>query len=201
MTTALIIARLDRELATKGFAREKATWNRQHGTLVEVIDVQSSKAGDTVTINVGVLERGVYLACWGREAGLFVEEPFCTVRARIGQLLDNKDRWWDIGSPSAADEMADCLIEHALPFLARMQSLEEMRDWLASAGAPSPKTPLSSICFAVLLSKLGDVDRACATLVELESKALGAWKARAKEVSVRIGCDRPPASDHQQAPI
>ena len=197
MTAALIIARLDRELATKGFARKKATWNREHGPLVEVIDVQTSNAGDTVTINVGVLERAVYFACWGRDAELFVEEPFCTVRARIGQLLDNKDRWWDIGSASAADEMAACLNEHALPFLGRMQSLEEMRDWLASAaGAPSPKTPLPSICFAVLLSKLGDVDRACATLVKLESKALGVWKARAKEVSVRIGCDRAPATDH-----
>lgn len=188
MTIALILARLDRELATSGFVRKKSTWNREHGPLVEVIDVQTSKASDAVTMDVGVLDRGVYFACWGRDADLFVEEPFCTVRARIGQLLDNKDRWWNIGSARVADEMAGCLREQALPFLWRMQSLKEMRDWLALAGAPSPKIPLPTICFAVLLSRLGDRNRACAILAELGTKALGAWKGRSKEVSVRIGC-------------
>lgn len=190
MTTSSIIARLDRELAPRGFTRKKATWNRVHGPLVEVVDVQTSKGGDTVTMNFGVLSRPIYFACWGRDAKRFVEEPECTVRVRVGHLIDNKDRWWDVGNTSTADEMVKCLVERALPFLERMQSLEEMRDWLASMDAPSSKYPPSAIYFAVLQSQLGDLNGACTTLTGLERRALGAWKGTAKEVSIRLGCDR-----------
>ncbi len=198
MNRPMITARIDRELTSIGFSRfaKKSTWNRQHHSLVEVIDIQISKTGNKVTMNVGVLERGVYFACWGRDAELYVEEPSCTVRARIGELIDKKDRWWDVDSTSVADDMVACLSGYALPFLARMQSLKEMRDWLASQGAPTPRKILPSLCFAVLLSKLGDLDRACATLLELDSKVLGAWKGTAIEVSSRIGCDRARSSDH-----
>lgn len=189
MSAAEIIARLDRELAPAGFARRETTWNRERDQLVEVLDIQTSKGGETVTMNAGVLERGVYAICWGRDSDAFVEEPFCIVRARIGQLLDNKDRWWDIRGANTADEMVGCLKEQALPFLGRMQSLEQMRDWLALTGAPSSKRPLPTICFALLLSRLGNASQACSVLGDLEAKALGAWKARAKEVSARIGCD------------
>jgi hypothetical protein len=190
MSTSSIIARLDRELAPRGFRRKKVTWNREHDSLVDVIDIQVSKSGNTVTMNAGVLSRPIYFTCWGRESKPFVEEPSCTVRARVGQLLDNKDRWWDIGSESAADEMVECLGALILPFLDRMQSFKAMRDWLTSTGLPSPKWPASSVYFAVLQSQLGDMEGACSTLTELEGKALGAWKAGAKEVAVRIGCDR-----------
>lgn len=196
MSTASIIARLDRELTPRGFSRKKATWNREHDSLVDVIDIQVSKSGDTVTMNAGVLSRPIYFACWGRESKPSVEEPSCTVRARVGQLLDNKDRWWDVGSVRAADEMVECLGTRILPFLDRMQSFEAMRDWLASMGLPSPKWPVPSIYFAVLQSQLGDMKGACNTLTELEAKALGAWKAGAKEVAMRIGCDNAPAADH-----
>lgn len=190
MSTASLITRLDRELIPKGFTRKTATWNREHGSLVEVIDIQTSKSGDIVTINTGVLSRPVYFICWGRDAEPFIEEPFCTVRARVGQLLDNKDRWWEISSASAAEEMVEHVRTLVFPFLKRMQSLEEMRNWLASMGMPSPKNPLPSICFAVLQSQLGDINGACKTLADLENKAIGAWKVKAQEVAMRIGCDR-----------
>lgn len=198
MSTASIAARFDRELAPNGFSRKKITWNREHDSLVDVIDIQVSKNGDTVTMNAGVLSRPIYFACWGRESKGFVEEPSCTVRARVGQLLDNKDRWWDVDNGSAANEMVECLQTRILPFLDRMHSLKAMRDWLASTDMPMPKRPYPPpvIYFAVLQSQLGDMKGACNTLTELEGKALGAWKAGAKEVSIRIGCDRAPASDH-----
>lgn len=189
MSGASIIARLDRELSPRGFSRKKATWNRERDSLVEVIDIQTSRGGDTVTMNVGVLSRPIYLMCWGRDAESFIEEPFCTVRARVGELLDNKDRWWDVSSAGVAEEMVDCLTARSLPFLDRMQSLEAMRDWLASRGMPSPKWALPSICFAALQAQLGDIGAACAVLADLERKALSdGWKARAREVAQRIGC-------------
>lgn len=190
MSASSIIARLDCELAPNGFSRKKVTWNRARDSLVDVIDIQVSKSGDTVTMNAGVLSRPVYAACWGREAKPFVEEPSCTVRARVGQLLDNKDRWWDVGGESAADEMVECLRTRILPFLDRMGSLEAMRDWLASMNMPMPKHPYPPpvIYFAVLQSQLGDMKGACNVLTELEGKALGAWRAGTREVALRIGC-------------
>jgi len=190
MSKASIIARLDRELAPMGFIRKKATWNREHGLLVEVIDIQTSKSGDTVTMNVGVLSRPIYFACWGRDAKPFVEEPECTVRARIGKLIDNKERWWDIGGTGVTDEIITCLVERALPFLERMRSPEEMRNWLASMGAPLSKYPPPAIYYAVLQSQLGDLDGACAILTAFDRRAIGAWKGTGQEVAARIGCDR-----------
>jgi hypothetical protein len=142
MSASSIIARLDRELTPKGIRRKKATWNREQGSLVEVIDIQTSKAGDAVTMNVGVLSRPVYLVCWGRHPESFIEQPECTVGTRVGGLIDNKDRWWDVSSPGVAEEMVDCLAARIFPFLERMRSLEAMRDWLASTGMPSRMTPL-----------------------------------------------------------
>ena len=194
MSAASIVARLDRELIPKGFLRKQATWNREQDSWVEVIDIQVSKSGDSVTVNAGVLSQSIYAACWGRDADSFVEEPFCTVRARVGQLLDSKDRWWDIRDEHAADEVVDCLDAAILPFVERMRSLLAMRDWLASTGMPSVRSPLPSICFAVLQSRVGDIDDACRVLAELERKALGAWRTRAREVAARIGCCRAPTA-------
>jgi hypothetical protein len=182
---AAIVARFDQELLPAGFMRRKTTWNRRFDQLVEVLDIQRSKAGGDVTMNVGVLERGVYAALWGRDPDPFVEEPHCIARARIGQLLDTRDRWWETEDPTAADEMVLCLNQRALPFLKRMHSLEEMRDWLASA---KPKYPLTSICYAVLQWRLGNASEACLILADLQAKSQGAWKARAQEVSARILC-------------
>jgi hypothetical protein len=184
----MLTARLDHELASKGFSRKKTTWNRDQGMLVEVIDLQVNKVGEAVTMNVGILSRPIYFACWGRDADQFIEEPFCTVRARVGQLIDNKDRWWELRGEGVAEEMVDCIGARILPFLERMRSLEALRDWLASTGIPSSKRPLQSICFAALESELCGPTAACAVLAELESNAMGAWKARAREVAMRIGC-------------
>jgi hypothetical protein len=188
MSTASITANLDRKLSTIGFRRRNKTWNRENGSLVDVIDVQVSKSGDLVTINTGVLSRAVYSTMWGHESGLFIDEPSCTVRARVGQLLDNKDRWWRVESDSSAEEMMSCIEVCVFPFLNRMQSLGAMRDWLASSGLPSPKWPAPSVCFAVVQFYLGNTEDACITLRELERNALGGWRAEAKKVAVRIGC-------------
>lgn len=145
MNSTSIIDFFDRTLKSKGFRLKKSTWNRTQGSFVKVIDIQTSKSGDLVTINAGVLSLSVYSACWGRDTDPFIEEPFCTVRARIGQLLDNKDLWWNVDETSAIDEMTTHLEEQILPFLERMLSLGEMRDWLASIDVPSSKTPLPSL--------------------------------------------------------
>ena len=190
MNTSSILKLLDLELIPKGFRRKRYTWNRDHGSLVDVIDVQVSSSFDAVTINVGVLSRSVYFSCWGEESKLFVQEPDCTVRARIGDLLEeNVDRWWDIGSEGTAEEMVELIKDRISPFLDRMRSFDSLLEWLASKGIPNSRRPVETVYFALLHVERGDTSVACSVLAELSDKALGAWKQRAKVLGLRIGCD------------
>lgn len=187
MRAKTIISRLDLELISIGFRRKGVTWNRETHSVVEVVDIQISKSGDRVTMNAGVLSRPVYFTCWGCDAKPFVFEPECVVRARVGQLIDDRDLWWNIDVPAAADQMANCLVARVLPYLARMQSLEAMRDQLASEGAIQRKYPLPAIWFAVLQFHLGEGISACKVLAEAENRT-PSWSARVREVAARIGC-------------
>lgn len=188
MSTTAIITRLDHYLAPLGFKRRKTVWNRACDQFVDVIDIQCSKGKSAATVNAGVLERGVYATCWGREVGSFVEEPFCTVRARIGNLFGNLDKWWDLKGVDTVNEMTESVKVHAIPFVERMHNLNRMIEWLALTGSPSPKTPLSAIFFAVLHQRTGNVQQACSILADLQAKVRGAWNIRVREVSERIGC-------------
>ena len=94
MSTKNIKSRLDERLKPIGFVRHKDVWNRKLGTFIDVIDIQTSKAGDTITINCGVLNSEVSKLFFGAPlASTSVDEPSCTVRARVGQLIDDKDLW------------------------------------------------------------------------------------------------------------
>ena len=190
MGVTTIRARLDRELTPLGFRRDKVTWNRGEGDWIDVVDVQASEAGSEATINAGVLCQPVYVALWGQAPGPFVQEPECTVRARVGRLIDGCDRWWATADGGVAEEMAACLTAHVLPWLRSMGSLEAMRNWLASEGAPSKRRPMETVNDAIIQARLGDTAAAREILESLERDALGGWKSRAVEVARRIGCLR-----------
>jgi hypothetical protein len=189
MTTTKVISDLDRLLKPLGFSRRKFTWNREVERFVDVLDVQISKAEDAMTLNVGVLERDIYATCWPQEAGEFIDEPACTVRARVGELIDGKDRWWPIDKTSAADEMRTAVLEFVIPFLQRMHSLEDMAQWLRTTNVEGKKYPPPIICLAILEHRVGQQAKACSILAELEQKAVDGWKLRVQEVSKKIGCD------------
>jgi len=188
MSTKPVVTRMDELLKPLGFARHKTTWNRKSNSFVDVIDVQTSKAGDTMTINAGVLHPDVYRKCWATEPTAVVEEPSCTVRARVGQLLDGKDLWWRLDDPRTLNEVIENLNAHVLPFLEQMHSLEAMEQALTASGVTRQKYPPPAIYLAILKSECGDRAGACALLAELGGKAIGAWRTRISEVAGRLGC-------------
>lgn len=188
MSTKVVIARMDELLKPLGFTRHKATWNRRSNSFIDVIDVQTSKAGDTMTINAGVLHPEVHRKCWATELPAVIEEPSCTVRVRVGQLLDGKDLWWRLSDAGILDDIAEKVAAYVLPFLERMHSLEAMEQFLTNAKVTKQKYPLPIICLAILKGEQGNRTGACALLTELGEKSVGAWRTRIREVAGRLGC-------------
>ena len=185
-TTNVALKGLDELLLPLGFRRQKQTWNRRSGPLVDVIDVQTRKAGDTMTVNVGVLDAEIYSQCWGEDPPSFVQEPQCTVRARLGQLLNGRDVWWPVGSP----EVRRTVASSAVPFLERMHAPGGMEEFLISSAAIKVKHPHPPpvIYLALLMNRRGDRPGACALLGELQKRTLGTWRASVGEVAMRLGC-------------
>ena len=188
MSTKSVIRRLDELLKPLGFVRHKVTWNRPSGSFVDVIDVQTSKSGDMITINAGVFDPEVYRQCWPEEPRGIIQEPNCTVRARVGELVEGLDLWWDLGEQETLDDVADKLTSDVLPFLERMNSREAMEEFLTNAEEGKKKYPPHIIYLAILKNERGDREGACALLTEFGKKAIGAWKTRVNEIAERLAC-------------
>jgi len=188
MTQKAILAKLDALLEPLDFMRTRAAWNRRSECFIEVIDVQVSKAGDAATVNAGVLDTTAHVKLWGSEPPEFVEETACTVRARVGELIDGKDLWWPVEGDHAIDQVSKAVCVHVLPFVERMCSRESMVQWLIDTQVVKKKYPPSIINLAILQSLVGRSSEACALLAEMQTKAVGAWRAKAAEVAVRLGC-------------
>jgi hypothetical protein len=155
---------------------------------MDVIDLQKSKAGDVITMNAGVLDRDVYAKLWGNEPPDFVEEPACTIRARIGELIGGTDRWWPLDSANTATDLANAVTSSVLPFLERMHARQAMEEWLEAAQVVRRKYPPPILNLIILKSELGRKEEACALLADLRPNIVGAWRARFDEVSMRLGC-------------
>ena len=188
MNTKTMIARMDEILIPLGFHREKATWIRSAGSFSDVLDVQVSKAGDSMTINAGMLDAEVYETCWGNPPPSVIEVSHCTVHARVGQLIDGKDLWWPAKGERTPEDVAESLRAHVLPFLGRMHSHVEMERFLTDAEVTKQTYPLPIIHLAVLRYRCGDKLGACGVLAELRRRVLGAWRTRATEVENRLRC-------------
>jgi Domain of unknown function (DUF4304) len=188
MTDKRVISKLDELLSPLGFARRKSTWNRRVGLVVDVIDVQVSKAGDAITVNCGVLDRDVHATLWGEDPPEFLEEPFCTARARVGELIGSVDKWWSLEKESAPIDVAQVVEGYVLPFLKRTHPRQAMEAWLEKAQVVKKKFPDSILCLAILKKELGRKEEACALMSSVRPKILGAWRTRFDEVSVRLGC-------------
>jgi len=190
MNTKPVVAQLDKLLASVGFTRQKMTWNRKTAPFVDVVDLQPSKTGDALTVNAGVTDPRVHKVCWGEDTPAFVEEPTCTVRARIGQLVDGKDIWWRDDGENVASEIVERVREHVLPFLDRMHSMEAMVEQLAGSGVAKQKYPPPIIYLGILKWKNGDVAGANTLLSDLRKNTVGAWQKRVDEVLERLSRSR-----------
>lgn len=188
MHAKTVTARLDGLLKPLGFERQKTTWNRKSDSFVDVVDVQIGKTGDMITVNAGVLHLDVHAKCWGGDLPEFVEEPSCTVRARIGQLIDGKDLWWQLDSDHVAGEIAENVSAHVLPFLEQMQSAEAMERFLTNAQVVKRRYPPPIIYLAILKHEQGDAAAARSLLEDLKKRTVATWQGRIGQIVERLSC-------------
>jgi len=152
-----------------------------------VIDLQVTKYRDAIIVNAGVLDIAVHNILWDFETPEFVEQPECTVGARVGQLINGRDQWWPLTDSNAAEDVARKVVAYVLPFLEHMQTREAMLQWLERE-AMTRRFPLSIITAAILASLLGETSKGCETLANLQNRSVGDWSARAVEVAKRLKC-------------
>lgn len=183
-----VIARLDEMLKPLGFEKHKTTWNLKSSLFVDVVDLQTSKTGDMITINAGVLHLGVHGKYWGGDFPKFIEEPFCTVRVRIGQLLDGNDLWWQLNADDVANEITEKVCLQVLPFLEQMHSAEAMERFLTNAQVVKKKYPPPVIYLAILKHEMGDADSASKLLGDLKKTTVGAWQERISQITKNLFC-------------
>ncbi len=119
------------------------------------------------TVNLGVYVPEVAKHHGGCEAGTFVREYHCCVRARLGSIgPEAKDLWWTIAcTPSLLAEVEERLRREALPYLDRHASRDSiLRACAASEDACGLGGGPARIVAAVILTERGDKDEARALL-------------------------------------
>ncbi len=189
-------------LKGRGFLRKGRTWNRPRERFRDVIDVQASRwnedSSGSFTINLGVYVQTAdvaFLALRDAETPAFVKVTDCSVRTRIGALMDNqakgdrRDHWWDFDEATdlvlLGQEVAGALATRAVPFLEQFDSLESVLGFLLDHEGHTLQLPLERIHAAAILAELGD--RARARELLLEAYEVEAWRDNAASAARHLG--------------
>ena len=193
--SATIIPGLQHLLGHAGFSRRGGTWNRRRAGLVDVFNLQESKAGDGCFVNLGVCDPPTFEACWGRSpfgrAG-FVDEADCQARARFGDEELRGPSFWYYESAVASEVTLAAFLKHihdaALPWFDQLGSPADLAKHLQQRSAETSKYPLPAIYLAILLHRQGDAVRSEVILEDVEARAAG-WANRVRGVRTRLVTD------------
>ena len=179
MTKKQLISKIDEILGKYQFSKSGSIWNRSSPEFIDVIDLQISKSKDTFTINVGVANKFVIHSCWNMDGSDVVEEPSCTVRTRLGELLHGRDVWWGLSDDDGIEEVLSGIQDAAIPFLQFNHSIDQMIETLESDPA-CRRYPPGVIYLALLHHRMGESDR-CREIFK-SMRLTGAWSQKASDI-------------------
>lgn len=179
------ISRIDIVLEQYQFRRIGASWDRVFGDFIDVIDLQVSKSLDMFTINMGVAEKSILDICWGLSNYVVVDEPSCTVRARLGSLMFGRDSWWSLSDASSIEEVLHGIENVGISFLETNHSINQMIKSLED-GSPGSHYPPEAIYLALLYDRKGDRDLARDMLRNLQTRITGEWHQKVSKILDRL---------------
>ena len=175
-------------LRPRGFRKKGARWNRASGSFVDVIDIQKSQWSFSFTVNCGVFLPSAYTLLWEKQPAKFVSEVSCTVRSRIGGLIDDHDLWWDVKQETIPQDVIDDVVTkveaYVLPFLDGLHSLKAMEAYLVEKQVAKYGMCPEAIFLAILICQNGRRDEALALMNDLIERDL--WAERAGAVVERM---------------
>lgn len=179
MTKKQLILTIADVLNRYKFRQENTLWNRNYTNFVDVIDLQISKSKNMFTINVGVADRFVVCTCWGLTDTDIVDEPSCTVRARLGQLLYERDVWWNLSDSEGIAEAVRGIENVAIPFLKLNHRIDSILEYLENDPA-TRRYPPGVIYLALLHYRLGE--SALSRKILKSANLTDAWSKKASDI-------------------
>jgi hypothetical protein len=123
---------------------------------------------------------------YGMEPPEFVDEAVCTVRARVGQLIDGKDVWWSLQDRNLQEAINEKITVYVLPFMQRMHSPKAMEEALTKAQVMKARYPPPKIYLAILKAVQSNSAGAHAVLDRLRNETTGPWQTKIDEVAERL---------------
>lgn len=194
-TTNAIVEQVNRLLLKPlGFVRKGALFNRHRGEFVDVVDFPVNKAGDAVTLEVGIQHDGLYETLWEAPPPRFFNEASCIVHARIGELLESGgDVWWPVADPQSPDLAVRAVEGPVLRFLQGHHDFAAIAAELQKALAVK-RVPVSLMYLAILRHRRGDQAGSLALLGELMDEQGGDWAQRAVWLAARLAKGQADAS-------
>ena len=168
-----------------GFVRRGSLFNRRRGDFVDVVDLPANKAGDAVTMEVGVQHDGLYETLWEAPPPRFSTEASCIVHARIDALVEGGETWWPLADPQSPDRAVKAVEGPVLRFLQGHHDLARIDARLA-ADVAAHREPRAMLYLAVLRHRRGEAVAAGSLLDEVARGADPDWAMRATALASRL---------------
>ena len=179
------------------FKKQGSTWNRQHGKIVHVLNVQASpwnsQNTSDFTVNLGFLALPIWEIYENKKLPKIVYKTDCFPRLRIGELLkppysNPGDIWWKLSCLADIDpignEVKSLIEDIGLPYMDKVTDLSDIeriiredRSLWQAAG--------DTIQYAILLALLDNSSEAASLLDSIESKS-EYWAPFVREVRGRL---------------
>jgi hypothetical protein len=184
-------------LKIHGFKKSQLQWNRIRGDFVDVVSVQeatySTDESIAITINLGVFVPSFFAAIWTKPHKGFVKDADCTIRIRLGDLIQRKlygdalDQWWTltdrVSLVAVGNEVSSAIEEFALPFLDSIDDYDAIATHLGRLTGSASKTPIHFLNRCLAEWKSGNKTEAFAQLDHVSAKA---WLPKVQAIKTLI---------------
>lgn len=179
MSRRTVAAAITDAIGPTGFRRRGTRWYRKVGDVSDIVSLTTSKAGDMLSVELGVFDPSVYELVWSTPKT--VTEADAMVRADLGSLAGVAGEWGqDI--PDSGDEIVRLLQAHGLRWLDRMHSAQAR---IAELGSQR-LLPTEAVMLAVAEALAGHSEQARERLRHTRDEVDGPWRTKIESILAKF---------------